>query len=94
MMGVFSNNTLDGIDKGLGLIQALMKEDLEFFLADGDVNLIFHLVLVFLPAKQGGILGKSGGKWHPILTLGPGSSKMVLILLEKVIAFWMSFYSI
>ena len=86
MLGVFSNSTSDGIDKGLGLTQALRKEGFKFFLGDEDVRFILHLPLVLLPAKQGGIFEEDYGKWHPILTIGLGGGKMVFTLLEKVIA--------
>ena len=86
MLTVFPNSAPNGFDKGLGLTQALIKEDLEFFPGDEDVSLILHLLLVLLSAKQGGIFEKGGGKWHSILTLGPGGGKIVLTLLEEVIA--------
>ena len=91
MLGVFSNSALDGINKDLRLTQALTKEDLEFFSGDRDVSLILYLPLMLLPVKQDGILEESGGKLHLILTLGPGGGKMVLTLLEEVIALQISF---
>ena len=51
MLGVFLKNVLDGVDKGLELIQSLAKEGLEVFPGDLDVSLIFYLPLVLLPAK-------------------------------------------
>ena len=86
MLGVLLNNVSDGIDKGFGLTQALAKEDLESLSGDKDVRLIFNLPLVLLPAKQSGILEKSGSKWHLILTLGLDGGKIVFTLLEEVIA--------
>ena len=68
-----------------------MKECREFLLGDRDVRLILYLLIVLLPAKQGGILEEGGGKWDPILTLSPGNRKMVLILLEEIIALQISF---
>ena len=62
MLEVFPNSTSDDINKDLGLTQALAKEGFEFFLDDGDINLIFHLPLILLPAKQSGIFEKSSGK--------------------------------
>ena len=46
---------------------------------------------MFLPVKQDGILEEGEGKCHQILTLGPGGGKMILILLEDVIALRVSF---
>ena len=86
MLGVFSNSAPDGVDKSLGLTQASTKKGLKFFPDDGYISLILHLLLVLLPAKQGDIFEEDGGKWHPILTFAPGNGKMVLTLLEKVIA--------
>ena len=41
MLEVLPKSAPDGINKSLGLIQALLKEGFEFFLGDEDVNLIF-----------------------------------------------------
>ena len=62
MLEVLLNSTLDGINKNLGLIQALMKERFKFLPDDGNVNLILQFLLVLLPAKQSGIFEKNGGK--------------------------------
>ena len=86
MLGVPPNNAPDGVHKGFRLTQALIKQGFKFLSGDEDFNLIFHLPLVLLPVKQGGILEEGGSKWHPILTFGPGGGKMVLTLLKKVIA--------
>ena len=94
MLGVFPNSILDGIDKGLKFTQALVKESLEFFPPNGDLNLIFHLLLLLLPAKQVSIFTESNSKRYPILTFDLTSSKMVFTLLEKVIAFQVSFIPI
>ena len=94
MLRVLPNNTPDGVNKNLRLTQALAKQDLEFFLCDEDVKLIFYLPLVLLPVKQSGIFKENGGKWHPILIFSPGSGKMVFTLLEEVIALQLSFISI
>ena len=91
MLRVLSNIAPDNVNKGLELTQTLTKEGLEFFPGDGDVSLIFYLPLVLLPAKQGGIFEEGSGKWYPILTLDPGGSKIVLTLLEEVIALQVSF---
>ena len=90
-MEVLSNNASDGINKSLELTQALAKKDLKFFLDNGDVDLIFNFPRILLLAKQGNILKEFGGKWHPVLTLGLGDSKMVLTLLEEVITLQVSF---
>ena len=91
MLGVLLNIAPDSVNKGLELTQALTKKGLEFFLGDGDVSLILYFLLVLLPAIKGSIFKRGGGKWHPILTLGPGGGKMVLTLLEEVIALQVSF---
>ena len=62
MLGVLSKSVPDSVDKSLRLTQALAKEGLKFFEGNGDVNLIFHLPLVLLLAKLGGIFEKNGGK--------------------------------
>ena len=90
MLGVLLNSASDGVYKGLGLIQASRKKGLEFLPDNGDVSLIIHLLLVLLPAKQGGILEESGGKLYSILTFGSDGAKMVLILLEEVIVLQVS----
>ena len=85
MLEVFPNSAPDGVNKGFGLTQVSAKEGLKFLSGDGDVSFMLYFPLVFLSAKQGGILEKSGGKWPPILTFGPGSGKMIFTLLEEVI---------
>ena len=62
MLGVLPNNTLDGVDKNLGFAQALAEESLESLPADRDVSLVFYLMMVLLPAKQGGILQEDSCK--------------------------------
>ena len=62
MLEVFLNSAPDGVNKSLGLIQVLAKKGLEFFPDNGDVSIIFHLLLVVLPANQVDILEKNGGK--------------------------------
>ena len=62
MLRVFLNSAPDGVKKGLGLNQVLAKEGFEFFSSNGNVNIFFYLLLVLLPAKQGGILEENGGK--------------------------------
>ena len=91
MLGVLPNSAPNDVDKRLQLTQALTKEDLEFLPGNGDVNLILHLFLVLLPAKQDGIFEENDGKWYPILTLGPGGGKMVFTLLEEIIVLQVSF---
>ena len=91
MLGVFPNSAPDRVNKGLGLTPGSTKEGLEFFPDDKNVSLILHLLLVLLLAKHRAILDDDSSKWQPILTLGPGDGKMVLTLLEKVIALQVSF---
>ena len=86
MLGVLSNSTPDSVNEYFGLTHASAKEGLKFFPGNGNIGLILHLLLVLLLAKQDNILEEGGGKWYPILTFGPGSGKMILTLLEKVIA--------
>ena len=91
MLETFLNGALNSVDKELGLIQALVKEGFKFSTSDGDVGFILHLLLVLLPANQSNIFERNDGKWHLILTFGPGGSKTVLTLLEEVIALQVSF---
>ena len=56
MLGVFPNSAPDGVNKTLGLAQALAKKGLESLQVDKDVSLILYLTLVLLPSEQGGIL--------------------------------------
>ena len=86
MLQIVLNCAPDGVYKGLRLTQTLAKESLKFFLSDKNINLIFYLLLVLLPAKQSNILKKGSGIKHPILILSPGSDKMVFTLLEEIIA--------
>ena len=64
MLGLLSDSALDGIDKSLGLAQALAKKGLESFPADKNVSLILYLTLVLLPLEQGGIVQEGSRKWN------------------------------
>ena len=62
MLEIFSNSAQHGIDKSLRFAQTLTKKEFEFLPGDKDVGFIFYLLLLLLPAKQNGILEKSGSK--------------------------------
>ena len=94
MLTVLPNIILDGVNKGLRFAQVLTKEDLKFLLDNGNVGFMLYFLLVLLPVKQSNIFEKNRSKWYSILTLGPGNGKIVLILLEKVITFQLSFTTI
>ena len=55
MLGVLLDSAPDGINKSLGLAQALVKEGFESFSADRNISLVLYLTLVLLPLEQGGI---------------------------------------
>ena len=85
MLIVLSNSALDSIKKDLGFAQTLTKEGLEFFPGDENISLIFYLLLVLLPAKQGYILKKNSCKEYPVLIFDINDYKIVLTLLKEVI---------
>ena len=62
MLGVLPDSASDGVDKSLGLAQALAKEGLESLPADRDVSLVLYFTLVLLPLEQGGVLQESSCK--------------------------------
>ena len=94
MLGLLLNSALDSIVVGLELTQILAKESLEFFLGNGDISLIFSLLLVLLREKQSNIYEEDSGKGEPILTLGSGGGKIVLTMLKEVTALQINFISI
>ena len=94
MLGVFSDNVLNGVNESLELAQALAKEGLESFPADRDINLVLYLTLVFLPSKQGGILQEGSRKQNLIWACGTSSGKVIFTLLEEIITPQVSFTSI
>ena len=51
MLGVFPHSASDGVNKSLGLDQALAKKGLESFPADKYVSLVLYLTLVLLPLE-------------------------------------------
>ena len=55
MLGVLLDSAPDGVNKNLGLTQALVKEGLELLLANRDVSLVLYLTLVLLPLERGDI---------------------------------------
>ena len=85
MLGVISNSALDGFDKNLGFAQALAKESLETLLANKDVSLVLYLMLVLLPAKQGGIIEKGSRKRNSVWAYSTGSGKVIFALLEEIV---------
>ena len=92
MLTVFLNSTPDGINKNLGFAQTLTKKSLtKFFLSDRDIDLIFYLLLILLPAKQGHILKEASYKKYPVLIFGTSDCKMVFVLLKEVIILQLRF---
>ena len=87
MLGDFLNSTPDGIDKSLGFAQALAKEDLESLPANRDVSLILYLMLVLLPAEQGGIFQEDSHKRNLVWACGTGNGKVIFALLEEIVIF-------
>ena len=55
MLEVFLNSAPDGINKSLGFARTLMKKSLKSLSVDKNISLVFYLLLVLLPAEQGGI---------------------------------------
>ena len=91
MLGVLSNSALDGINKSLGLAQALAKEGLEFLLADRDVSLVLYFTLVLLPLEQGGILQDNSRKRNSVQARSTGGGKVIFALLEEIVTLQVSF---
>ena len=94
MLGVLPDGTLDGVNKSLGFAQVSAKEGLESLPADRDVSLVLYLMLVLLPADQGGVLQEGSRKWNLVQARGTGGSKVIFILLEEIIALQMRFIPI
>ena len=62
ILGVLPNSASDGVNKSLGLAEALAKKGLESLSANKDVSLVFYLMLVLLPLEQGNILQEGSRK--------------------------------
>ena len=75
MLEVFPNNILDCVNKSLKFTQALVQKSLEFFLGDGNINLMLYFSLMLLLAKQGNIFEKRSGKWYLISFLASAIPK-------------------
>ena len=69
----------------------MAKEGLEFLPADRDVSLVLYLILVLLPAEEGGVVQESSRKRNSVQARGTGSSKVIFALLEEIIAFQVRF---
>ena len=91
MLGVFPNSAPDGINKSLEFAQALTKESLKSFLADGDVDLVFYLMLVLLPAEQSGIFQEDSRKQNSVWACGTGCGEVVFALLEEIVTLQVNF---
>ena len=85
MLQVFFKSAPDGINESLGFAQALTKKDLESFSADKNVNLVFYLTLVLLPAKQGGIVQENSCKQNLVWACGTGCGQVIFALLKEII---------
>ena len=94
MLEVFPDNAPDGINKSLGFDQALTKKSLEFLPADKDVSLVLYLMLMLLPAQQGGIFQEGRGKQNSVRACGTGGGKVIFVLLEEIAILQVSFTSI
>ena len=55
MLEVLPDSIPDSVDKSLGFAHALAKESFESLSADRNVSLVLYLMLILLPAEQGGI---------------------------------------
>ena len=85
MLRVFPDSVPDGVDKSLGLAQALAKESLESLPADRDVSLVLYLTLVLLPLEQSGILQEGSCKQNSVWARDTGGGKVIFILLEETV---------
>ena len=79
------NSGLDGVNKGFGFAQTLIKKVFKVFLGNKNIGLIFYLLMVVVLAKQGCIFKESNYKKYPFLIFGTNSCKIVITLLEEVI---------
>ena len=77
--------------KALDLPKLQQKKGLEFLLGDKNIDLIFYLMLVLLSADWGGVLQEDGRKRNSVWPHNTSNSKVILVLLEKIITFHMDF---
>ena len=85
MLGVLFNGNPESVDESIGFAQALMKEGLKSLPADKDISLGFYLILMLLPAEQGGILQENSYKQNLVLAYGTGGGKVILALPEEIL---------
>ena len=91
MLGVFPDSAPDGVNKSLGLAQALAKEGLKSLPADRDFSLVLYLTLVLLPSEQGGIFKEGSRKRKSVWARGTGSGKVIFALLKEIVILRVSF---
>ena len=91
MLGLLPDSALDGINKSLGLTQAIAKEGLESVPADRDVSLVFYLTLALRPLEQGGIFQESSRKQNSVWACATGGGEVIFALLEEIVKLQMSF---
>ena len=90
-MGVLPDSVPDGVNKSLGLAQALAKDGLKSFPANRDVSLVLYLTLVLLPLEQDGILQESSCKQNSVRARGTGNGKIIFAMVEEIVTLQVSF---
>ena len=71
-----------------------MEERLELILNDQDKAVCVLFLFLLLPAEVDLVLKEESNKRNSVGTFGFGSGKVILILLTKVIAFYLGFTKI
>ena len=94
MLTVFSNSAPNSVNKSLGFAQALTNEGFKFLSGNRDINLVFYLMVMLLPVKHSSIFREDSCKQNSIWLCVISGTKMILALLEEIIAFHMSFTQI
>ena len=94
MLWVLLDSAPDGVDKNLGLAQALAKKGFESLPANRDISLVFYLMRMLLPSEQGGILQEGSRKQNLVWARGTGGGEVIFALLEEIVTLQVSFTSI
>ena len=91
MLRIFPNSAPNGVNESLVFAQALAKQGLKSLLANRDITLVLYLMLVLLPAEQGGVFQKNSCKQNSVWAHDTSDGKVIFALLEKIVILQVNF---
>lgn len=87
--GVYFNLIPDIVYKGGRLLQAFLEKNLKLLPTQECGSIMFDPVFMLLLAEEDPVSLKRDSKRYTLVTPGVGCLKMILVLLAKIVAFYM-----